>query len=200
MLRGHEANVASAAFSPDGARVVTASDDRTSRIWDASTGRELAVLRGHDSAVYSAKFSPDGARILTNSSDNTARVWDAATGREIVALRGHEGQVLSAAFSSDGAYVVTASYDKTARVWDAATGKEIATLRGHEMPQCGRPRSAPTARASSRLRTTRPPASGTCASPPWTRTGLINEACHRRLLGLSVMTRDEMRLAGLPRT
>ena len=38
----------SAAFSPDGARIVTASDDRTARVWDAATGQEIAALRGHE--------------------------------------------------------------------------------------------------------------------------------------------------------
>jgi WD40 repeat protein len=67
----------SAAFSPDGSRVVTASSDKTARIWDAASAKEIAVLRGHDSWVWSAAFSPDGSRIVTASSDKTARIWDA---------------------------------------------------------------------------------------------------------------------------
>ena len=80
----------SAAFSPDGKRVVTASDDNTARVWDAETGREIATLEGHDGSVLTAAFSPDGKRVVTASYDNTARVWDAETGREIAALKGHE--------------------------------------------------------------------------------------------------------------
>jgi WD40 repeat protein len=117
--------------SPSG-RSITASEDKTARIWDAATGKEIAVLRGHEDVVNSAAFGPDGSRIITASGDNTARIWDAATGREIMVLRGHEGVVNSAAFSPDGSRIVTASGDKTARIWDAATGKEIAVLRGHE--------------------------------------------------------------------
>ena len=122
----------SAAFSPDGARIVTASGDQTARIWDAATRQGVAVLRGHQGDVHSAAFSPDGSRIVTASDDKTARIWDAATGQEIAVLRGHEGVVNSAAFSPDGSRIVTASGDRTARIWDAATGKEIAVLRGHE--------------------------------------------------------------------
>ena len=81
----------SAVFSPDGARIVTASDDDTARLWEAATGQELAVLRGHEGEVLSAVFSPDGARIVTASDDDTARLWEAATGQEIAVLRGHEG-------------------------------------------------------------------------------------------------------------
>ena len=128
---GREA-VLSAAFSPDGSRIVTASDDKTARIWDAATDKEIVVLRGHDSAVYSAVFSPDGSRIVTASGDQTARIWDAATGKEIAVVRGHDDGVNSAAFSPDGSRIVTASKDQTARIWDVATGKEIAVLRGHD--------------------------------------------------------------------
>ena len=70
----------SAAFSPDGTRVVTASDDKTARLWDAATGAPIAVLSGHEDAVWSAAFSPDGTRVVTASKDKTARLWDAATG------------------------------------------------------------------------------------------------------------------------
>ena len=63
-------------FSSDGSRIVTGSDDRTARIWDSATGKEIAVLRGHDAQVDSAAFSPDGSRIVTGSKDNTARIWN----------------------------------------------------------------------------------------------------------------------------
>ena len=130
-LGGHDDGVSSAAFSPDGSRIVTASRDRTARIWDAATAKEIAVLRGHDDVVNSAAFSPDGSRIVTASWDKTARIWDAATAKEIAVLRGHDG-LSSAAFSRDGSRIVTASLDKNARIWDAATAKEIAVLRGHD--------------------------------------------------------------------
>ena len=68
--------MSSAAFSPDGTRIVTASWDATARIWNAAAGKELAVLRGHDGGVLSAAFSPDGTRIVTASVDKTARIWD----------------------------------------------------------------------------------------------------------------------------
>jgi WD40 repeat protein len=110
--------VNSAAFSPDGSRIVTASADKTARIWDAGTAKEIAVLR-HDSVVTSAAFSPDGSRIVTASLDRTARIWDAATAKEIAVLRGHDNAVRSAAFSPDGSHIVTASTDNTARIWDA---------------------------------------------------------------------------------
>ena len=66
----------SAAFSPDGSRIVTASNDKTARVWDAATGKAIAVLSGHEDSVISAAFSPDGLHIVTASADKTARVWD----------------------------------------------------------------------------------------------------------------------------
>jgi WD40 repeat protein len=72
----HDDAVNSAAFSPDGSRIVTASDDNTARIWDAATATEIAVLRGHKGWVKSAAFSPDGSRVVTASRDRTARIWD----------------------------------------------------------------------------------------------------------------------------
>ena len=128
----HENQVHSAAYSPDGKRIVTASYDNTARIWDAASGQQIAVLRGHEKPVRSAVYSPDGKRIVTAAFDSTARVWDAASGQQIAVLRGHEELVHSAAYSPDSKRTVTASDDNTARIWDAASGQQIAVLRGHE--------------------------------------------------------------------
>ena len=141
VLRQRVGGLRSAVYSPDGKHIVTASagfvgitssPDTTARIWNAETGKEIAVLRGHDDLVTSAAFSPDGSHIVTASEDKTAHIWDAATGKVIAVLSGHEGAVYSAVFSPDGKRIVTASGDHTARIWDAATGKVIAVLSGHE--------------------------------------------------------------------
>jgi WD40 repeat protein/energy-coupling factor transporter ATP-binding protein EcfA2 len=130
-LVGHTAAVESAAYSSDGARIVTGSADNTGRIWDTKTGAQLTLLAGHTAAVWSAAYSPDGARIVTASEDKTARIWDAKTGAQITLLEGHSAAVDSAVFSPDGARIVTASTDNTARIWDAKTGAQITLLAGH---------------------------------------------------------------------
>ena len=127
----HADRVRSAAFSPEGARIATASDDATARIWDAVTDREILRLGGHSAPVSSAAFSPDGRRLVTGSLDQSARIWDVETGREILRLRGHSDGLRSAAFSPDGLKIVTGSRDKTARIWDAQTGRELMRLAGH---------------------------------------------------------------------
>ena len=131
VLMGHAERVRSVAYSPDGRRIVTASWDKTARIWDAETGREILQLQGHTDRVWSAAFSLDGKRVVTASHDKTARVWDAETGKQLLMLSGHLDRVNSAAFSPDGRQIVTASYDKTARVWDAQTGRQVLELNGH---------------------------------------------------------------------
>lgn len=117
-LHGHGGPIASAAFSPHGSRIVTASEDRTVRVWDATNGQTMKVLRGHTGWVSSAAFSPDGARIVTASSDGTVRVWDTASGRTIAILP-HDGVVRAAVFSPDGQRIVSTLTDDTTFAWDA---------------------------------------------------------------------------------
>ena len=80
VLTGHTGAVNSVAFSPDGARLSTASEDKTARVWNSATGELLHTLSGHEDAVFAAPFSPDGSKIATVSADLTPRLWDARTG------------------------------------------------------------------------------------------------------------------------
>ena len=75
-LKGHEDSVRSAAFSPSGRHIITASADNTARVWGADGSGPVLTLRGHEGGARSAAFSPDGRRIVTLSDgDFTARVW-----------------------------------------------------------------------------------------------------------------------------
>jgi len=77
-LEGHSDYVTSVAFSPDGSRIVSGSEDNTIRLWDAETGDPIGnPLEGHSDYVTSVAFSPDGSRIVSGSDDNTIRLWDA---------------------------------------------------------------------------------------------------------------------------
>ena len=82
------------AFSPDGQRLASASRDRTVKIWDSATGKELFALKGHAGGSRCVAFSPDGQRLASGSSDKTVRIWDSATGKELFALKGHAGTVM----------------------------------------------------------------------------------------------------------
>jgi len=127
-LTGHAAPVLGLAFSPDGQRIATASYDKTAKVWDAASGKELLTLSGHTDGVAGLAFSPDGQRIATASWDRTAKIWDAASGKELLTLSGHTDWVNGLAFSPDGKRIATASWDRTAKVWDAASGDELYTL------------------------------------------------------------------------
>ena len=126
--------VFSAFFSPDGSHIVSASYDKTIRIWDAITGQQIGKpLEGHVERVFFASYSPDGKRIASASCDKTIRIWDATTGLQIgKPLEGHTENVRTAFFSPDGKYVISSSDDRTIRIWDV--DKEIPSslvLRGH---------------------------------------------------------------------
>lgn len=132
LLAGHASAVVAAEISADGKRVVTASEDKTARLWDAATGQLVGVPMQHQGGVMSASFSADGQRVVTASYDMSARIWDAQTGQPVGAPMSHAGPVRSAAFSADRKRVVTASWDRTARVWDAVTGQPVGEPMLHE--------------------------------------------------------------------
>ena len=124
-LTGHTGAVWGVAFSPDGTRLATTSDDGTARLWDSTTGESLLTLTGHTGRVRGVAFSPDGTRLATTSDDDTARLWDSTTGESLLTLTGHTGGVWGVAFSPDGTRLATASDDRTARLWDSTTGQLI---------------------------------------------------------------------------
>lgn len=128
---GHGGDVEALAFSPDGETLATAADDGTARVWDVTTGEQMAVLRGHRDAVLAVSYLPGGDRVATAARDSTARIWESETGASIAILEGHGGPVNAVVASPDGSLLVTASDDRTARLWRTRDGRQLATLGGH---------------------------------------------------------------------
>jgi WD40 repeat protein len=130
-LTGHRGLVRSAEWSPDGAKVVTASHDLTARIWNANTGEVSQVLGGHEAGLTTATFSSNGQWVLTAASDGTVRVWDAQTGHELARRHLHTKPVSAAAFSPDGTQVISAGEDHQAYLWQWASDHPPILLSGH---------------------------------------------------------------------
>jgi WD40 repeat protein len=124
--------VLSAAFSPDGTRIVTTGGTSTYgevTVWDARTGAELLGLNGHTAWVMRSAFSPDGTHLITGSFDGTAKVWDARTGTGRLELGEQRNTVSGLSFSPDGTRLATACGDRTAKVWDARNGSVLFELK-----------------------------------------------------------------------
>ncbi|MDP2430911.1 MAG: caspase family protein [Pseudomonadota bacterium] len=130
-LRNIGISVESVAFSLDGRMMASGRNDKTLKLWDVATGKELRTFIGHSGSVFSVVFSPDGKTVLSGSSDKTLRLWDVATGRELRTFLGHSEAVHSVAFSPDGKTVLSGSSDNTLRLWDVVTGRELRNFSGH---------------------------------------------------------------------
>jgi WD40 repeat protein len=130
-LRGHAHVVTAVAVTPDGHLAVSASYDKTLKVWDLAAGKDRQTLRGHKDAVTAVAVTPDGRSAVSASDDKTLKVWDLAAGKARQTLRGHKDAVMAVAVTPDGRSAVSASYDGTLKVWDLATGKARQTLRGH---------------------------------------------------------------------
>jgi WD40 repeat protein len=121
VLEGHTDEVVSAAFSPDGIRLVTASTDGAARIWDAGTGSPIAKFHSHG-PVVAAAFSPNGKRLVTASPDSIVQVWDALTGQALTTIR-HLESLRSVSFSRDGLHLLADDFAGNFVQWSAANGQ-----------------------------------------------------------------------------
>jgi WD40 repeat protein/transcriptional regulator with XRE-family HTH domain len=134
ILHGHTDAVSSVAFGPDRRTLASASNDRTVRLWDARTHKQIgAPLIGHSDVVEGVAFSPDGRTVASTSDDRTVRLWDARTHKQLGApLTGHGDVIYGVAFSPDGRTLASTSDDRTVRLWDARTHKQLgAPITGH---------------------------------------------------------------------
>jgi WD40 repeat protein len=116
------------AFAPNGRTALSASDDKTLRLWDVASGSELRRFKGHTDLVKAVAFAPDGHTVLSGAWDRTLRLWDVANGAELRRFTDHIDQINAVAFVPGCRVALSASEDKTLRLWDLASGASLAVL------------------------------------------------------------------------
>lgn len=138
---GHMAKINDIFFTHDGKTLISASGDKTVRVWDIASGKTIRILRGQigpggEGQIFAAALSPDNRWLavggaLNAPNDRIIRLIDLLSGQVARLLQGHQNVILSLAFSADSRYLVSGSGDTTARIWDIASGQSLHTLNGH---------------------------------------------------------------------
>ncbi len=139
ILKGHTDPVSTVAVSPDGKILATGSFDKSVKLWDAATGKELRTLAGttgHTNLVLGVAFAPDGLSLATVSTDNSLKIWDVATGQVKFNLA-HPNIVHCAAFDKTGKSVATGCQDGILRIYDVTKvpGTVAKAINAHILPQ-----------------------------------------------------------------
>ena len=142
---GHSGKGYAVAWSPDGRRIASGSDDGTVQVWDAFTGQRLLTYRGQRAPVYAVAWSPDGSRLAScgeapagSEQGEAVQVWDGQTGRLLLTYRGHavNGEpdcIHSVAWSPDGALIASSTWFRSVQVWGARSGQSLMTVGRPDM-------------------------------------------------------------------
>ncbi len=141
---GHMALIRDIAFTPDGSQLVSASDDKTIRVWDVAAGKPLRTIRGEAEPGEAGKInaialSPDGKWLAAGGRTHPQcvgrcgeiRLYDFASGKLVSLLKGHTDAVLGLAFSPESRHLISGSQDSMAIIWDVATRTAKHRLEGH---------------------------------------------------------------------
>ncbi len=124
-------SVNSIAFDAKSERLVSGSEDKTVRLWEVATGKELRCFKGHTADVNSVTFDSKGKWLASGSKDNTIRLWEAASGKQLHCLIDHASAINCVAFDAKSERLASGGRDKIIRLWEVVSGKEIHRFSGH---------------------------------------------------------------------
>ncbi len=131
--RGHTGQVFADAWSPDGSRIASGSEDTTAQVWDATTGGNVLIYRGHTKQIWTLAWQPHGQQIASGDDNALVQIWDATTATTNYVYRGHSEPVYTVAWAPDGTRIASGGADNTVQVWNPNTG-EHQVYSGHSKP------------------------------------------------------------------
>ncbi|MEM7346017.1 MAG: WD40 repeat domain-containing protein [Chloroflexota bacterium] len=134
ILGGHTGSIRQVEWSPDGNLLASTSSDKTTRIWDATSGKELTLLKNSDQPTEAITWSPDGTHLAISTWDNYIQIWDVSTETDSnedisatlkITLEGHTDWITDLVWLSNNRRIISLSKDDTVRVWDVDTGHMV---------------------------------------------------------------------------
>ncbi|WP_342085045.1 caspase family protein [Dyadobacter sp. OTU695] len=131
IFKGHYGQINQVHYSPDGKKLLTASDDGTIKEWLTATGKLLQTFSGHTDKVISARYSPDGQKVVSASNDTFVREWAVSTGAELARYEHEHARVNNTVYAPDGTRILTCADDKLIREWSTTSHECIKTYAGH---------------------------------------------------------------------
>lgn len=139
---GHQSDVNTAAFSPDGKYLATGSSDKSAKLWDAASGSEIRTFTGHKARINAVAVSAGGRLIVAGDEKGNIKLWDATSGRKIqdVTVTSKDPNIRFLSFSPDGLFFSSITMDGVLTVWDIASGEPVKTvgnLRSHAFMSSG---------------------------------------------------------------
>ncbi len=145
IVQAHDDEVLAVAFSHNGKYALSASADRSLKLWTIETGKMVRIFRGHQDRVTTLAISPDDQYVLSGSRDKTLKLWELSTGKEIRTFKGHQGRVNSVVMTPDGLYGISGGRDSIPRysshrhreiinnikLWEISTGTLLRSFSGY---------------------------------------------------------------------
>lgn len=131
-FEGHSYWVTAVAVAQNGKRVISASGDRTLKVWDVETGQVLRTFDGHSEWINAVAVTADGQLAISGSQDGVLKVWNTETGQVLHTIKGHSEPVRAVAVTGDGKIAISGSDDTMLKVWDLPSGQVLNSFVGHE--------------------------------------------------------------------